>query len=362
MSFSEQNVLSVVIIAFYSPAFFLSIFFCSRHGFSPNTGFLFLIVFSLIRLAGAAVELATIHYSASPQAAGVLQTVALVLSFTGVSPLLLSTLGLLYRVRFGMVKIYPTTIKPLHLVLLRLPVVAGLVLCDEGAIDVGSRFAATGRLAVPLTSRVGVVVFGVVSLATTSLTLVLLKMRARFDVGDRYVLYAVAASLPLIFARLIYGLLGAYAAPPEFGFFQGSVLLMGCMSVLPEMLVVVIYSILGVCLPRRSPEPVRERPKRERPKTKIVFNKPWSIVEVEENEADAKKRPEKEESDKDSDNASIMGQRGDDHYMTEKETFVVPGARGTVGRGRYLGSMLVTSYIPPLRGIDSGIDLGFDTK
>ncbi|KAK6580837.1 hypothetical protein PZA11_006325 [Diplocarpon coronariae] len=346
MSFSDQNILSVVIIAFYSPP--------------PNTGFLFLIFFSLIRIAGAAVELATIHYSSSPQAAGILQTVALVLSFTGVSPLLLATLGLLYRVRFGMVKIYPTTIKPLHLVLLRLPVMAGLVLCDEGAIDFGSRFAATSRFEVPLTSRVGVVLFLVVSLATTSVTLVLLKMRSRFDVGDRYVLYAIASSLPFIFARLIYGILGAYAADPEFGFFQGSVLLMGCMSVLPEMLVVVIYSILGVLLPRRVPEPPIERPKKERPKTKIVFNKPWSIVEVEEKKTKANNRPEKEESDRDSDNASVIGQHGDDSYMTEKESFVVPGAKGTVGRGKYLGSMLVTSYIPPLRGIDSGIDLGFD--
>ncbi|PVH78067.1 hypothetical protein DL98DRAFT_366263, partial [Cadophora sp. DSE1049] len=246
MHFTNLNILSVVTIAFYSPATLLSIFLCLRHSFSPNTGFIFLILFSVIRISGAALNLASIH--SSPMQAGILNTTALVLSFTGVSPLLLAALGLVYRVRFGMVKIYPTAIKPVYLVLLRIPVMAALVLCDEGAIEYGARIGATGISKIPITSKIGVVLFLVVSIATAIVTALLFRVRFRFDDSDQYVLYAVAASLPFIFARVIYGFLGAWAPDPNFAFFKGSVLLQGCVSILPEMIVMIIYSILGIVL------------------------------------------------------------------------------------------------------------------
>ncbi|EKD16137.1 uncharacterized protein L3040_007772 [Drepanopeziza brunnea f. sp. 'multigermtubi'] len=362
MSFTEENILSVATIAFYSPTVPLSVYLCLRHGFSPNTGFLFLIFFSLIRIVGGALDLATIH-SPTEQKAGVLHTVALVLSFTGLSPLLLSTLGLLYRVRFGMVKIYPTTLKPVHLVLVRVPVVAALVLCDEGAIDVGLKFAATGHLEIPLTSRVGVVIFLAVSLIAAFVALSMLRIRSRFGPDDRYVLYAITASLPLIWVRLIYGFLGAYISDPEFGFLGGNMLLMGCMSILPEMLVVIIYSALGILLPRRAPEPPVEKPKKQpKKKTKTVWRKPWKVVDAEDSPKISVVEVEEETDDTvgDMDRASIMGRLGDDKYEIGKEMFVVPGSKGTPGRGQYLGSMLVNRYLPPLSGLDSGVEFAFE--
>ncbi|KAI9046453.1 hypothetical protein LZ554_009202 [Drepanopeziza brunnea f. sp. 'monogermtubi'] len=362
MSFTEENILSVATIAFYSPIVLLSVYLCLRHGFSPNTGFLFLIFFSLIRIVGGALDLATIH-SRTKQQAGVLHTVALVLSFTGVSPLMLAMLGLLYRVRFGMVKIYPTTLKPVHLVLIRVPVMAALVLCDEGAIDVGLKFAVTGRLDIPVTSRVGVVIFLAVSLIAAFVTLSMLRIRSRFEPEDRYVLYAITASLPFIWARLVYSFIGAYISDPDFGFFGGSIVLMGYMSILPEMLVVMIYCALGIVLPRRAPEPPVEKPKKEpKRKTKTVWRKPWKVVDAEGSPKTSVVEVEEETDDTvgDMDRASIMGRLGDDKYEIGKEMFVVPGSKGTPGRGRYLGSMLVNRNLPPMSGLDSGIDFAFE--
>ncbi|KAH6698156.1 hypothetical protein BKA61DRAFT_247196 [Leptodontidium sp. MPI-SDFR-AT-0119] len=111
--FTSLNILYTVTIAFYSPATLLGISLYFRDGFDRNTGFILLIFFSLIRITGAGLNLASIH--SPPMQAGILNTAALVLAFTGVSSLLLVALGLAYCVRFGMVKIYPTTIKPIHL-------------------------------------------------------------------------------------------------------------------------------------------------------------------------------------------------------------------------------------------------------
>jgi len=372
MHFTPLNILSTVTIAFYSPFTLLSIYLCFRHGFSPNTGFIFLIFFSLIRISGSALNLASIH--TSPMQAGILNTASLVLSFTGISPLLLAALGLVYRIRFGMVKIYPTTIKPIHLVILRIPVMAALVLCDEGAIEYGARIGATGIYKIPITSKIGVILFLVVSIATAIVTVFLFNKRFRFDDSDQYVLYAVAASLPFIFARVIYGFLGAWAPDPSFGFFGGSVLLQGCVSVLPEMIVVVIYSVLGVVLPRRVRMSAREedgkKEREERRKTKIVLVKPWKVVDVDVEkgkttttsssvQVDGQGDTDQEDGDGDVDAASIQGRLGEDLQDSSQEDFVPIGARESVVGDRYLG-IVTREYLPPLTRIDSAIV--FDDK
>ncbi|KAH7408869.1 hypothetical protein BKA64DRAFT_742075 [Cadophora sp. MPI-SDFR-AT-0126] len=362
MQFTSLSFLSIATIVFYSSATLFSIFLCLRHGFSPNTGFIFLIFFSLIRISGAALHLASIH--ASPMEAGILNTAALVLSFTGVSPLLLAALGLVYRVRFGMVKIYPTMMKPVHLVVLRIPVMAALVLCDEGAIEYGAGIGAARISKVPITSRIGVVLFLVVSIATTVLTALLFKIRSRLDEPDQYILYAVAASLPFIFARVIYGFLGAWAPDPNFAILQGSVLLQGCMSILPEMIVTIIYSILGIVLPRRVKLPSQSRAtkqkqkqkqKQEHSKTKIVLVKPWKVVDVEKDSistTDATLDADLDDTDVDS--ASIQGRMGEDLGESREERFVPIRAKENIAGEMYLG-IVTSEYLPPLTRIASTI-------
>ncbi|KAL2068511.1 hypothetical protein VTL71DRAFT_14848 [Oculimacula yallundae] len=357
MHFTSTNILSVVSIIFYSPISLFSVFLCTRHGFSPNKGFIFLIFFSLIRISGSAVNLASTH--ASPRQAGIMNTAALVLSFTGLSPLLLATLGLVYHVRFGMVKIYPTTLKPVHLVLLRVPVMAGLVLCDEGAIEYGARVGATGDYIVPITSKVGVVVFMVVSVATGAIIALLFRFRHRLDESDQYVLYAVAASMPFVFARVIYGFLGAYTPDTEFGFFKESVLLMGCMSALPEMIVVIIYTILGIVLPPRVDPPLQETTKQEKRKTKIVLVKPWKVVDAEASSTTIDNGAVDAGIDRmsdvdDVDDASIRGRDGEDSRKSGEESYVPPGTRESVAGQRFLGTMHA-DYLPPLILVDSAI-------
>ncbi|KAH6714313.1 hypothetical protein BKA61DRAFT_689993 [Leptodontidium sp. MPI-SDFR-AT-0119] len=104
---------------------------------------------------------------------------------------------------------------------------AALVLCDEGALEYGAQIGAKGISRIPIKSKIGVVLFLVVSIATTIVTVLLFRIWSRLDESDQYVLYSVAASLPFIFARVIYGFLGAWVPDPSFAFFQGSVLLQG---------------------------------------------------------------------------------------------------------------------------------------
>ncbi|KAH9212017.1 hypothetical protein DL95DRAFT_411606 [Leptodontidium sp. 2 PMI_412] len=234
---------------------------------------------------------------------------------------------------------------------------AALVLCDEGAIEYGAQIGAKGISRIPITSKIGVVLFLVVSIATTIVTVLLFRIRSRLDESDQYVLYAVAASLLFIFARVIYGFLGAWVPDPSFAFFQGSVLLQGCMSILLEMIVVIIYSILGIVLPHRFkplvPDEIKE--KQEYRKTKIVFIKPWKVVDVEKSSASmTDELVDVDLDDTDVDSASIQGRLGDDFRESGEEKYVPIGARESAVGERYLG-IVTSEYLPPLTNIDSAI-------
>lgn len=80
-------------LIYYSPALLASIYAVHKHGFSRGSGWIFLTIFSVIRIIGAGAQLATINNS-HPDTA---ETIALITAVLGLSPLLLSTLGILAR-------------------------------------------------------------------------------------------------------------------------------------------------------------------------------------------------------------------------------------------------------------------------
>jgi hypothetical protein len=94
MTLTHHDVLSIIEIVLYTPAEIVSIFLCIRHGFGINTGWIFLLLLCLIRIAGASPELATIGFPTSIP----LRTSAALLSTVGLSPLLFANVGLLIRV------------------------------------------------------------------------------------------------------------------------------------------------------------------------------------------------------------------------------------------------------------------------
>jgi hypothetical protein len=80
-------------LIYYSPCLFASIYVAWTHGFSKNSGWIFLTIFCIIRLIGASAQIATIGNPGDQTAI----TVALITSELGLSPLLLASLGLLSR-------------------------------------------------------------------------------------------------------------------------------------------------------------------------------------------------------------------------------------------------------------------------
>jgi len=91
--FTYSDGIAVWKLVFFSPALLISGYVAARHGFAKSSGWIYLTIFCIIRIVGAAAQLTLISNPTSEGA----QTTALICSILGLSPLLLSSLGLLAR-------------------------------------------------------------------------------------------------------------------------------------------------------------------------------------------------------------------------------------------------------------------------
>jgi hypothetical protein len=266
------NKISIAELAVYTPALAIAFLLSWRHGFGRNAGWLYLIIFSVARLLGAALQLATID---QPTNTGLL-TGAATLQNVGLSPLLLTALGLLGRViesarhGSGSAELLPS---PRILRLVQTVVLVGLILGIVGGVKLGVKVsdaaadaARTGRpFAYPPTpteSTAGLALlvagFGLLAGATA---LCALHVRSA-ERGERRLLGAVAAALPFILVRVIYSCMSTFANNPDFRQFGGSggdtaaSYLIG-MAVVMEMVAVAIFEGVGLTL-RRIPKGERK--------------------------------------------------------------------------------------------------------
>jgi hypothetical protein len=90
--FSYPDGIAVWRLIYYIFALIGSVCISWRHGFGKNSGWIYLAIFSIIRIINSSAELATLSSSNSSAA-----TVAAITGFLGLSPLLLAALGLVSR-------------------------------------------------------------------------------------------------------------------------------------------------------------------------------------------------------------------------------------------------------------------------
>jgi hypothetical protein len=150
--------IAVADLALYAPLLIGVVFVLIRHGFQKQLGWIYLLIFTIIRLAGAVLELLHTH---TPSNKSYLEW-SLILSSVGLSPLLLASLGLLKRVidctsthipssepnivvstlsqRFGILrkisgKATASSRRSRLIQILQIPTTIALILCISGGTD-----------------------------------------------------------------------------------------------------------------------------------------------------------------------------------------------------------------------------------
>jgi hypothetical protein len=240
MTFDFRDGVSVLKLVIYTPYLFASLYVCFKMGFMKGSGWIYLSIFCVLRIVGAAAQLATISsHSTTPY------TIAAICDAIGLTPLLLASLGLISRAYYSLLN-SPWKGVFFSMTVLRIPqivtTVAG-ILCIVGATSANKIQDFTKESTV----HIGIVLYAVSYVILLILTItagaVYLKQRS----GEKALIMAVGAALPFLLVRLLYSIIAVFASNAHsFNLVTGSVAVNLVMAVLEEIIVVAIYTIVGI--------------------------------------------------------------------------------------------------------------------
>jgi hypothetical protein len=258
MTFSSAGWVSVAELIVYLPAICVSIYICSRHGFSRSSGWLYTLILCLVRIIGAICQLLTYHDTST----GLLKA-TLIIDSIGLSPLLLATLGLLSRlVDWINTGSHATFLGVKHFRIIQLVISLGLILSIAGgssgsSTDASPSGTSKASIALFIAGYVGIVFVWFISLPGV----------AHVPGREKKVSIFVLIALPFILVRLTYSALAVFVHDHTFNIIDGSVAVHAFMAVIEEFIVVGLYLILGWMLRGLDPAeqgPIASRPWKER--------------------------------------------------------------------------------------------------
>lgn len=260
MTLTVRHRISIAEIVVYTPLLFGGIFLSTRHGFGRNAGWLYTILFSIIRILGSALDLATVS---QPTNIG-LYVAAAILQSVGLSALVLIEVGLLGRVLGSISNSAPPLLNPTRLRIIQLIIVVGLILGIVGGNEASNSVAQTGSLQANTASQAGIGLMIAGFVLTVIATVFIARQVNHAEKGERRIVLAVVASLPFVLVRLIYSCIGTLGNDNTYKPVGGNPYIFLGMAVIEEMIAMAIFEGVGFTL-RQLPKPVATGTREARP-------------------------------------------------------------------------------------------------
>ncbi|KAF2157307.1 hypothetical protein K461DRAFT_273461 [Myriangium duriaei CBS 260.36] len=251
---SPHEILDIVELVYYVPVLFISAFVCFKHGFTRSSGYLYLVILSLLRLIGASTGIAAVQHPSNTN----LLIASIVCSGIGLSPLLLALLGFTDRIHSNSV---PGPVIPKKaLRIARIPIVVALILGIVAGTDMSSS-KPSDRSHYHTYSKASALLYLLSLLIVTAVLLITYLTRNRILPTDSKLLYAGLFAIPFLFVRTLYSILVAfdYNNSKTFSLINNTTratVVQACMSLLMEFIVVATYLVAAILTPRL--EPARE--------------------------------------------------------------------------------------------------------
>lgn len=249
---APQACLAAAEIAFFSPAFCVAVFVLTKHGFTKQLGWIYLVLLSILRIIGASC---TLYVDTQNDYSTSLVAAAVTTSAIGTAPLLLALMGFLERLNLGMEHrdIGTKIFRPIHIASL-----AALILSIIGGTDrfkTSASDRATGKDLIEAAS----VLFLVIYLSLAGITIwTLINIRWVLS-GERKLIRACAAALPFLLVRIVYTVaVGFSPKDTPFYFTNVSVWARAFMQFLMEAIGVGIFVFAGLATPRMAKSGVQE--------------------------------------------------------------------------------------------------------
>ena len=261
MGLSYRDSIAAAEIAFYSPALLVGVYLTAIHPFH-STGWVDIVLFSIIRIVGSVVQLETINHPTLSK----LYTIATIMNSIGLAPLLAGSIGLLNRLNENIRKNKSSYIHANIFRVVQIGIILGLIFGVIGGVKSGKSIGQTSMFTVGAFGKAGTAL-----LATGfAADLILIHLTARHishvDIHLRRLLFAVLAVTPFLAVRLVYSILATLTTDHDFNFLTGRVADWLCMAVLQEAAIIIIYMFIGLTL-KRPPQNEREVAEIEQPRT-----------------------------------------------------------------------------------------------
>ena len=260
MTLTIYNKISIIDLIFFLPALAVAGLLTYRHGFHRSTGWIYLVLLSLMRIIGSSMQLATIK---QPDDTSILVG-AQTLQNTGLSPLILTILGLVMRVLQAIPeKSRPRLPNTQTLRMSQVIVVVGLILIIVGGVNIGDEIsnALTKRQSisytVPSESKAGIALlivgYVLVGLSAAGLALSISSVPS----GEKRLILAIFAAMPFVLVRLIYSCMSTFdSSNSNYRQYGGSTnagyYVLGMCTVM-EIASVLIFETVGLTLSNARP-------------------------------------------------------------------------------------------------------------
>jgi len=246
MAVDYRHGVSILQLVVFVPTIFVALWMTYRHGFQRSAGWIFFVIFSLIRSIGACCSLVTLSNDSVN-----VYVAWIVCNSVGLSPLLLGCLGVLSRANDSIKRKTMNNIHPMIFRIVGLLTILALILSIVGLTSNTSSLADLSQINAK--TKVGIIIF-VVSWVGLCFLMFLVSIRYR-SIEDREhrLLLAVGISIPLLLIRLVYSLLVVFANNPDFKTVSGNVTAQLVMSVIEEIVIVYICLGVGLTLSVRPP-------------------------------------------------------------------------------------------------------------
>ncbi|KAG2109732.1 uncharacterized protein F5147DRAFT_575585 [Suillus discolor] len=255
MALDSQGILAAVTIAMYIPFLFIAIKLVMKYGKSRGDGWILLLAFSIIRLLGGVLLVAA---EAITPANISLYDGGYALASSGLSPLLLCTLGMLhsmFRTPDGSLR-YNKQFRLLQLLGMVALILTMIGTSEETSSSSGSSGNTMGRVGVILFCALYIILIGVCVYVWTQVGFVM-RYHKQF-------LKAISIALPFLAVRTLYGVLSTFSSSTlsvtgttesntgdlaKFNMVTGEWQIYLVMDMLMEYAVVIIYAVAGIVLP-----------------------------------------------------------------------------------------------------------------
>lgn len=246
MGLQPREDLEIVELVYYIPAFLLALWCVKKHGMGRQIGWLYLAVLGVLRIIGAGAGIAA--YSETNPSQDLIETSTIAFSI-GISPLLLSLLGILTRVNGSGMKTQSGPRTRLASQAIHLPVLLGLILGVLGGTKEFNSDRATALDGFKYV-KISVILYLVGWVALCLLTLYTVSKRHEIFDGEKRLLLVAVLSLPFLFVRILYSIIAAYDNTSSvFSITSSSntaVIVQAIMSVLMEFIIVAMFLAAGL--------------------------------------------------------------------------------------------------------------------